>query len=111
MRYVVMATATKSQGLAAVRKNLKLIFFTSVKNIWRRCVKICSEAERKKRNKVLLVTANAFTFSLVTSQWRSQRKTFLGGKNFGVGEMFDFRRATLFLFGTLLLKTRNDSIC
>jgi len=36
------------------------------------------------------------------SQWRSQPKTFLGAN------LFDFRRATVFLFVTPLRKTQND---
>ena len=35
-------------------------------------------------------------------------KRFGVGKKLGGAKMFDFRRATVFLFGTPLLKARND---
>jgi len=42
-----------------------------------------------------------------SSQWRSKPQTLEGAKK-ARGQMFDFRRATVLLFGAPVLKTQND---
>jgi len=46
-----------------------------------------------------------------TAQWRSRPKILGEGKKFGEAKMLDFRRTTVFLFWTPLLKAQNDYIC
>jgi len=54
-----------------------------------------------------LETNTQFLGNVDFSQLRSQPKIFFGEKYFGA-KMFDFKRATVFLFGTPLLKAKDD---